>query len=73
MRPTAPHAHARRHGEILETVAYANAPDTNVNTADTALLVTNVQCYVLDWVELQASTVGEAVVAAAVTVSTVLQ
>lgn len=46
-------------GDNLEAITYASSPSANVNAADTALLVTHVQSDVLDWVELQASTVGE--------------
>lgn len=60
---------ARTH---LETVAYANVPGANVNATNAVLLVTDIQGNVLDWVELQTGTVGEAVVSGVVTRSAVL-
>lgn len=44
----------------------------NVNATNAVLLVTDIQGNVLDWVELQTGTVGEAVVSGVVTRSTVL-
>src|SRR5690606_6146131 len=48
-----------------EAVTYARDPGANVNVADTALLIGEVQSNVFDWVELHTCAIGETIVAVA--------